>query len=60
MIEAKLEGKQVVRSPAPRDAKVIDLAEALKKSVAAAKKGGRKPARAASRAPARSQRRKAG
>ncbi len=49
MIEAKLEGKQVVRSPPPRDSKVIDLAEALKKSVAAAKKSGARakpPARA--------------
>lgn len=49
MIEAKLEGKQVVRSPVPRDSKVIDLAEALKKSVAAAKKNGARtkpPARA--------------
>lgn len=60
LIEAKLEGKQVVRSPAPRDDKIIDLAEALKKSVALAKKGGRKPARAPARAPARTQRRKAG
>jgi len=53
MIEAKLEGKQVVKTPAPRDTRVIDLADALKRSVEAAKKEAAKPkppARARSRA----------
>ena len=45
LIEAKLEGREVVESPAPREAKVIDLADALRRSVEAAKKS--KPARAA-------------
>ena len=40
VIEAKLEGKEVVTSPPPRDTKVIDLADALARSVAAARKGG--------------------
>ncbi len=39
LIEAKLDGKQVVTAPPARDARVIDLAEALKRSVEAAKKG---------------------
>lgn len=39
LIEAKLDGKQVVTAPAARDPRVIDLAEALKRSVEAAKKG---------------------
>ena len=43
MIEAKLEGKQVVTSPPVRESKVIDLADALARSVAAARKGGAKP-----------------
>lgn len=38
MIDAKLEGKEVVTSPPPRDTKVIDLADALARSVAAARK----------------------
>jgi len=53
LIEAKLEGKQVVKTPAPRDTRVIDLADALKRSVEAAKKEAAKPkppARARSRA----------
>lgn len=53
VIEAKLEGKQVVKTPAPRDTRVIDLADALKRSVEAAKKEAAKPkppARARSRA----------
>jgi DNA end-binding protein Ku len=45
VIEAKLEGRDVVTSPAAREAKVIDLADALRRSVEAAKKG--KPKRAA-------------
>jgi DNA end-binding protein Ku len=45
VIDAKLEGREVVESPAPRESKVIDLADALRRSVEAAKKG--KPKRAA-------------
>ena len=52
MIEAKLEGKEIVAAPEPGEAKVLDLAEALARSVAAAKKG--KPAAKPKReAPAR-------
>lgn len=40
VIDAKLEGKEVVTSPPPRDTKVIDLADALARSVAAARKSG--------------------
>src|SRR3954452_25566778 len=53
LIEAKLEGKQVVKTPAPRDNRVIDLADALKRSVEAAKKEAampKPPARARTRA----------
>ena len=53
LIEAKLEGRDVVKSPAARETKIIDLADALKKSVEAARKGG--SARAADKAPARRQ-----
>jgi DNA end-binding protein Ku len=53
LIEAKLEGKQVVKAPAARDSRVIDLADALKRSVEAAKKGApakpKPPARARTR-----------
>ena len=45
LIEAKLEGREVVQSPAAREAKVLDLADALRRSVEAAKKD--KPKRAA-------------
>lgn len=45
LIEAKLEGRDVVKSPAAREAKVLDLADALRRSVEAAKKD--KPKRAA-------------
>lgn len=45
LIEAKLEGREVVESPEPKESKVIDLADALRKSVEAAKKS--KPKRAA-------------
>ena len=38
VIEAKLEGKDVVTPPPSSETKVIDLAEALARSVAAAKK----------------------
>jgi DNA end-binding protein Ku len=51
LIEAKLEGKEVVTAPAPRDTRVLDLADALKRSVEAAKKAKPKPpARARTRA----------
>jgi DNA end-binding protein Ku len=45
LIEAKLEGRDVVTSPPSREAKVLDLADALRRSVEAAKKD--KPKRAA-------------
>jgi DNA end-binding protein Ku len=51
LIEAKLEGREVVKAPPARDTKVIDLADALRKSVEAARKGGK--ARTASKSPAR-------
>lgn len=51
LIEAKLEGREVVKAPPARETKVIDLADALRKSVEAARKGGK--ARAASKSPAR-------
>jgi DNA end-binding protein Ku len=52
LIEAKLEGKQVVKAPATRDTRVLDLADALKRSVEAARKEAKPkpPARARSRA----------
>jgi DNA end-binding protein Ku len=53
LIEAKLEGKEVVTAPAARDTRVLDLADALKRSVEAAKKEAQKakpPARARTRA----------
>ncbi|MBA3521504.1 MAG: Ku protein [Gemmatimonadales bacterium] len=55
LIEAKLEGRKVVKSPPTRDNNVIDLADALRKSVEAAKKNGKpKPAaRTRARAPSR-------
>ncbi|MBW8885617.1 MAG: hypothetical protein JF612_12780, partial [Planctomycetia bacterium] len=40
LIEAKVEGKELVTPPAREEPKVINLMDALKKSVAAAKKGG--------------------
>jgi DNA end-binding protein Ku len=61
LIEAKLEGREVVTSPAPAESKVIDLADALRRSVEAAKKSGAKPkapARRASRPAARRRTRK--
>ena len=51
LIDAKLEGREVVKSPPARETKVIDLADALRRSVEAAKKGGK--GRAAAKAPAR-------
>jgi DNA end-binding protein Ku len=57
LIEAKLEGKQVVSAPAARETRVIDLAEALKRSVESAKKGSKPKAPARARArPARTRR----
>jgi DNA end-binding protein Ku len=38
MIEAKKSGQEVVATPAPQESKVIDIMEALKASLAAAKK----------------------
>ena len=51
VIEAKLEGKEMEEAqPATRETRVFDLADALKRSVEAARKGKAKPA---ARAPAR-------
>jgi DNA end-binding protein Ku len=54
LIEAKLEGKEVVTAPPARETRVLDLADALKRSVEAAKKGAtakpKPPARARTRA----------
>ena len=60
LIEAKLEGREVVTAPAAKETKVIDLADALRKSVEAAKKGKPKAAARsrASRPPARRRARK--
>ena len=60
LIEAKLEGREVVTAPAAKETKVIDLADALRKSVEAAKKGKPKAAARsrASRPPARRRTRK--
>jgi DNA end-binding protein Ku len=45
LIDAKLEGKEVVQAPATKETGILDLADALKRSVEAAKKGGKpKPA----------------
>jgi len=43
IIEAKVEGKELVTPPEVETPKVINLMDALKKSVAAAKKGGEEP-----------------
>jgi DNA end-binding protein Ku len=51
LIEAKLEGKEVVKAPPAKETRVIDLADALRRSVEAARKGA-KP-KAASRPRAR-------
>jgi DNA end-binding protein Ku len=40
LIEAKVQGKEIVAPPATEEPEVINLMDALKKSVAAAKKGG--------------------
>ncbi|HEX6107360.1 MAG TPA: Ku protein [Gemmatimonadales bacterium] len=62
MIEAKMEGREVITAPEARDSKVIDLADALRKSVEAAKKGAKpKPAaRQRARPAARRRTRKVG
>jgi DNA end-binding protein Ku len=53
LIEAKLEGREVVKAPPTRETRVIDLADALRKSVEAARKGGKaKPAAKPARRPA--------
>jgi DNA end-binding protein Ku len=52
LIEAKLEGREVVESPQVDDTKVIDLADALRRSVEAAKKSA-KPKAPARRRPSR-------
>jgi len=41
LIEAKLEGKEVVSEPEAAETKVFDLADALRRSVEAARKGGK-------------------
>jgi DNA end-binding protein Ku len=51
LIEAKLEGREVVKAPAGKETKVIDLADALRKSVEAARKGAK--AKPAAKSPAR-------
>lgn len=56
LIEIKLEGKQVVTAAVPRDTRVIDLAEALKRSVEAAKKGRPKAPAGARARPTRTRR----
>ena len=50
MIEAKMEGREVITAPEARDSKVIDLADALRKSVEAAKKGAKSKLAARQRA----------
>jgi len=65
LIEAKVEGKELVTPPKSDEPHVINLMDALKKSVAAAKKGGkreavaRKPKKGAAPAHARRRRRTA-
>src|ERR671910_1203954 len=56
LIEAKLEGKQVVKAPEARSTRVIDLADALKRGVEAAKKGAAKEAKPPARARTRASR----
>lgn len=57
LIEAKLEGRRVSRTAPTRDTKVIDLADALRRSVEAARKNG-KPKTAARRPKATAARRR--
>jgi len=49
LIEAKLEGKEVVTSPEVRESKVIDLADALRRSVEAARKSSKPAAKTSAR-----------
>jgi DNA end-binding protein Ku len=49
LIEAKLEGKEVVTSPEVRESKVIDLADALRRSVEAARKSSKPAAKTTAR-----------
>jgi DNA end-binding protein Ku len=56
LIEAKLEGKEVVTSPEEKETRVLDLADALRRSVEAARKGGKRTA-AAKSVPASTRRR---
>lgn len=57
LIEAKLEGKEVATSPPTTPSRVFDLAEALKRSVEAAKKGKPKAPASTRARPARARRR---
>ncbi len=57
LIEAKLEGRRVSKTAPTRDTKVIDLVDALRRSVEAARKGG-KPKTAARRPKATAARRR--
>ncbi|HEX7335835.1 MAG TPA: Ku protein [Gemmatimonadales bacterium] len=57
LIEAKLEGKEVVTSPPSTQSRVFDLAEALKRSVEAAKQGKPKAPASTRARPARARRR---
>jgi DNA end-binding protein Ku len=50
LIEAKLEGKEVVKAPPVKETRVIDLADALRRSVEAARKGAKPKAAARTRA----------
>lgn len=56
LIEAKLEGKEVVTSPEAEQTKVIDLADALRRSVEAARKGGKERAAARTKSTRRERR----
>lgn len=53
LIEAKLEGREVVESPPAQETRVIDLADALRRSVEAARKGAKPKAKPAARQRAR-------
>ena len=50
LIEAKLEGKEVVKAPPVKETRVIDLADALRRSVEAARKGAKPKAASRPRA----------
>jgi DNA end-binding protein Ku len=57
VIEAKLEGKEVVTAPEEKETRVIDLADALRRSVEAARKGGKPRPAAAAKTASRTTRR---